>query len=173
MGVLLFHLLARGCVSTLLFKAWVMFAVRVCMHPAEPGVDCPNDLPFLPSNLSLNIPSARKPFSISLTWGMDQGWHIAQLQNICIFFFRFFSLTVYYKILGIVPCAIQQVLVVHLFYIQSCVYIIPQFLIYPFPPGPFPFGNHKFVFYVCESLSVLQISPLVSVFQIPRISDII
>ena len=34
-----------------------------------------------------------------------------------IFFFRFFSLISYYKILSIVPCAIQQVLVGYLFYI--------------------------------------------------------
>ena len=34
-----------------------------------------------------------------------------------IFFFRFFSIIGYYKILNIVPCAIQQVLVVYLFYI--------------------------------------------------------
>ena len=134
MGVLLCHLLTGGCASTLLLKAWVMFAVCVCMHPPEPGVDLPNDLPFLPSNLSLNIPSARKPFSISLTWGMGQGCRIAQLQNIYIFFSRFFSLIGYYKILGIVPCAIQQVLVVHLFYIQQCVYVNPKFPIYPSPP---------------------------------------
>ena len=68
-------------------------------------------------------------------------------------FFRFFSLIGYYKILSIVPCAIQWVLVVYLFYIQYCVSINPKFLIYPSPPSPF--GNHKFVFYACESISVL------------------
>ena len=36
--------------------------------------------------------------------------------SIYISFFRFFSLIGYYKILSIVPCAIQQVLVVYLFY---------------------------------------------------------
>ena len=40
-------------------------------------------------------------------------------------------------------------------------------------PSSFPFGNPKFVFYVCESLSVLEISSFVSLFQIPRISCII
>ena len=38
--------------------------------------------------------------------------------NIYLFFFRLFSLIGYYKILNIVPCAIQQDLVVYLFYIQ-------------------------------------------------------
>ena len=37
----------------------------------------------------------------------------------------------------------------------------------------FPFANHKFVFYVCESISVLSISSFVSLFQITHISDII
>ena len=40
-----------------------------------------------------------------------------------IFFFRFFFLTGYYKMLSIVLCAVQLVLVIYLFYIQSCVYI--------------------------------------------------
>ena len=34
-----------------------------------------------------------------------------------LFFFRFFSIVVYYKILNIVPCAIQYGIVVYLFYI--------------------------------------------------------
>ena len=34
------------------------------------------------------------------------------------------------------------------------VYMLINLLIYPSPP-PFPLGNYKFVFYVCESLSVL------------------
>ena len=35
----------------------------------------------------------------------------------CVLFFRFFSLIGYYKILSLVPCIIQQVLVCCLFYI--------------------------------------------------------
>ena len=69
-------------------------------------------------------------------------------------FFRFFSIIGFYKILNIVPCAIQQVLVVYLFYIQQCVYVNPKPLIYP-PLLATPFGNHKFVSYACESISVL------------------
>ena len=40
------------------------------------------------------------------------------------------------------------------FYIYYCVYVTPKFLIY-LSSAPFPFGNHKFVFYVCDSISVL------------------
>ena len=39
-----------------------------------------------------------------------------------------------------------------LFYIQWCANINFNFLVYP---SPFPFGNHKFVFYVSGSISVL------------------
>ena len=39
------------------------------------------------------------------------------------FFFRYFSHIGYYRILSRVPCAIQQVLVDYLFYIQQCVYV--------------------------------------------------
>ena len=52
---------------------------------------------------------------------------------ICIFFFRFFSIIGYYKMLGTVPWALQQVLVVYLFYIQTCVYFNPKLLLYPSP----------------------------------------
>ena len=39
-----------------------------------------------------------------------------------------------------------------LFYVQWCVSVNPKLLIYPSPR--FSFGSHKFVFYVCESVSV-------------------
>ena len=35
---------------------------------------------------------------------------------------------------------------------NKCVYVAPKILIYPTLPL-FPLGNHKFVFYVCESIS--------------------
>ena len=38
---------------------------------------------------------------------------------------------------------------------------------------PLPFGNHKFVFYVCKSVSVLYIDSFVLFFKILHISDII
>ena len=68
------------------------------------------------------------------------------------FFFIISSIIGYYKILSIVPCATQQVLVYSdLFYTQYCAYFNPKLLIYP--PLPFPLGNHKLVFYVCGSIS--------------------
>ena len=63
------------------------------------------------------------------------------------FFSRFFSHLGYYRILSIFPCAIQQVLISYLFHIQQCVHVNPNLLIYPSPPH-FPFGNHKFDFFV-------------------------
>ena len=44
-----------------------------------------------------------------------------------------FSHIICYEILNSFPCAIQQVLVNYLFYVQQCVYTIPILLIYPFP----------------------------------------
>ena len=40
--------------------------------------------------------------------------------------------------------------VVYPFYIEQCVFVNPQLLIYPWPLPHIPFGNHKFVFYVCK-----------------------
>ena len=51
------------------------------------------------------------------------------------------------------------------------VYIYPsQYsnLLLPLPPG-----NHKIVFYICDSVSVLQISSFLLFFKIPHISNII
>ena len=53
---------------------------------------------------------------------------------IYVLFFRFFFIIGYHKMLSIVLCAMQQVLV-YLFYIQQCVYVNPQILIY-LPPHP-------------------------------------
>ena len=63
----------------------------------------------------------------------------------------FFFIIIYYRILNIIPCATQEDLILYLFYIQQLVSVNPKLQIYPFPPS-FPFGNHKFVFYVCESV---------------------
>ena len=45
-----------------------------------------------------------------------------------------------------------------------CVHVNPQLLIYPFA-NHFPFGNHKFVFYVCESVYVLYRYSLILFFR--------
>ena len=64
-------------------------------------------------------------------------------------FFRLFSLIGYYKILSIVgPCWLSILYIV----VNICSSQTPNL---SFSPPPFPFGNHKFVFYVCGSISVL------------------
>ena len=69
-------------------------------------------------------------------------------------FFRFFSYTGHYRVLSRVPCAIQQVLISYLFYIQQYVYVNPNLSIYPFPSlSP---SNHKFVLYICNSVSFVD-----------------
>ena len=59
------------------------------------------------------------------------------------------------------PCWLSILYIVYLYiymcvcvcvYIYIYIYINPKLLIYS---PPFPFGNHKFVFYICESISVL------------------
>ena len=57
--------------------------------------------------------------------------YISRKREKQLFCYRFFSHIGYYRILSIVPCAIQQVLAVYLFCIQLCVYINTKFLIYP------------------------------------------
>ena len=77
-------------------------------------------------------------------------------------FFIVFYVTIYYKILSILPCVIQQVFVVYLLYIQSCIYVNPKLLIYlSLYPLLSPMVT-MFIFYVCESISVLSISLVVS-----------
>ena len=49
-------------------------------------------------------------------------------------FFRFFSHIGHYRVLSRVPCAIEQLLISYLLYIQQCVYDNPNLPIYPSPP---------------------------------------
>ena len=91
---------------------------------------------------------------------------------ICMYplFFRFFSHLGYYRVLSRVSCAIEQVLISCPFYMQQCVRVNPKHLSYP-PPLFFPFGNHKIVFHVYESVSVLcyaQSLSRVRLFVTPR-----
>ena len=81
------------------------------------------------------------------------------------FFFRFFSHVDYHRILGRVPCAVQQVPIGQPFHIPQYAYANPKTSVHPSPPTPVPFGNHQFVYNVCESVSVLQISSFVSFFR--------
>ena len=59
-----------------------------------------------------------------------QGSPLYKHVHICIFFFRFFFLMDYYKILTVVPWAVQQVPVDYLVYIEQCVCVSPSLLIY-------------------------------------------
>ena len=71
-----------------------------------------------------------------------------------IFFFQIFSITHYYKILDIIPCAIPWVLF-GIYFIYNSVYLLIPNSYFISPSLPFSFGNHKIIFYVCESISVL------------------
>ena len=62
-----------------------------------------------------------------------------------MFFFRLFPIIGYYKILSR-SC-------VSILYVAVCLLLIPHYEFIPFP-ALFPFG--KFVFCVCESISVLM-----------------
>ena len=53
------------------------------------------------------------------------------------------------------------------FYTQQCIYVNPSL-----PICPTSLGNHKFLLYICDSISALQINSSVPLFQIPHVSDI-
>ena len=77
------------------------------------------------------------------------------------FFFRFFPIVGNYKILNIVLCyTVCPGYFICFIYSSVCMLISSSWFI---PLPPFPFGNHKIVFHVCES--VLYISSFVSFFK--------
>ena len=61
--------------------------------------------------------------------------------------FHIFSIMVYHRILNTVPCAIQQGLVIHLFYIYQSASANPQIPIQA-SPTHLLLGNHQSIFYV-------------------------
>ena len=88
----------------------------------------------------------------------------SKVSQTCIYiyllFFGFFSHIIHYRVLSRVPCAGHQqvLLVTYSICNNECMSVpfsqfIPPLFLYP--------GNHKFVFYVCCSISVLQISSFV------------
>ena len=91
-----------------------------------------------------------------------------------VFFFIFFSLKGYHKILSIGPCTIEQVLIGQLSYIysyiQQCVHVNLKLI---GTSTLFPLWIPQVCFLACESLSVWQICSLVSFFKILHISDCI
>ena len=143
------------------------------MHVNEPGfVVCLKTQDLQNTKILLVINSSRKYYVLIfvLFFNYIFYWSIVDLQCCVSFrctakwisytytyihsFYRLFSRIDHYRVLSRVPCAIQQVLISYLFYIQQCLYVTPNLLIYP-SPRPFSFGNHKFVFEDCESVSVL------------------
>ena len=100
---------------------------------------------FLHSQLSLFLNWTIVDLQCYVSFSYTAKWFNNTHMHTHIFFFRFFSIIDYYKILDIVPCA---VLFIH--FIYSSVYLLspnPQFI----PLPTFPFSKHIFVFYVCES----------------------
>ena len=73
--------------------------------------------------------------------------------TIFVFLFRLFSILGYYKMPNMIPCAIQQALVAYLLYILSMglLTLTPNVS----SPQPLIFGDHKFVFCICDYISVL------------------
>ena len=72
-----------------------------------------------------------------------------------MFFFIFYSIMVYHRVLTLVPCAIYARTSLFICSVYNSLYLlIPSSQ--SFPPQPFlPFDNHESVIYYCESVSVL------------------
>ena len=81
----------------------------------------------------------------------------------------FFSFMVYYKILNIVPCAMQQALVIDIFYIQQFVSANPKLLLYP-SALPFPFWSPLVCFLCLQGCFCFVNESICVVFQILNIS---
>ena len=87
----------------------------------------------------------------------------------CLFFF---SMLLYYKLLNIVPCAVQQDLVVYLFYISSLYLLIPDFQFIPHPTSPQTPGNQKPICCICVYFCFTDVFTC-AMFQIPCIRNVI
>ena len=59
---------------------------------------------------------------------------------------------IYCRILNIIPCAVQQDLIIYLLY--SSLYLLIRNSNLLLPPLPSSFDNNAFVFYVYESISI-------------------
>ena len=64
------------------------------------------------------------------------------------FFWIIFPYIGHCRIVSRVPCAIQQILISYLYYMEYCVYVNPSPYLLP-PTSPIPSGKHEFVFYSC------------------------
>ena len=102
-------------------------------------------------------------YSMSYLFIITFYWSIVDLQYCVSFrctakqiyplFFRFFFNKGHQRVLSRVPCAIQQALISYLFHMQQCVHVNPNLPSYT--SFSFPLGNQKFVFYICDSNSLL------------------
>ena len=81
----------------------------------------------------------------------------------------------HYRVSSRIPCAIQKV--IHFIYGTHFIYSSVDMSVpisHCIPAPPFLSDNHKIVSYVCDSISILQISSFVPhFFYIPHISDVI
>ena len=64
-----------------------------------------------------------------------------------------------YKIMSIIPCAVQSVLIAYLFYTRSFVPVNSILLTCPVP-FPLLFSKHKFVLYICESYRTFLVNAI-------------
>ena len=76
------------------------------------------------------------------------------MNSIVIQYLYDYTALCFYKIITITPCAISWSLVACVFYLQ--LFVSPTPLLVP-PLPPLLFGNHRFIFCVFESVSVLHI----------------
>ena len=68
-------------------------------------------------------------YNVVLVSGVQQSESVIHTSTL----FQILFLYMYYRVLSRVPCAIQQVLISYLFYIQQCAYVNPNLPIYPSP----------------------------------------
>ena len=165
----------------IIWKVWKVFLSKVYIAPTMCKSQCPDE--STEKLCKINKRNFTKKWDyrwiVLVTWQpwifCFFYWTIVDLQYcvsfrciakwfryiyVCVYiYFRFFSIIGYYKILNIIPCAI--LLLIYFMY-SSLYLLIPysQFV-------PLPFGNHKIVFYVCESVSVLYIDSFVLFFRFP------
>ena len=92
--------------------------------------------------------------------------------HMCIFLILFHC-DFHHRILNIVPCVIQQDLVVYPFYIYQLASANLKTPNPSFLPLFLPLDNHTSILYVCKSVSVSQIMFICVVFYIPHINAVI
>ena len=116
--------------------------------------------PGLHSGISLRIHS--KGNSLHLLTPSSSGFFLKHIFLVNFFSFQWWSITGYW-IEFPVPDH-RSLLFTHLIHNSVCMFTPTSSFIPPLT-SPLPLENHKFVFYVCESVSVLQRGSSVSLFR--------